>query len=130
MNYPIEQLEIDIRDIIVRLAPMRKSKGGDYSGKSTDTLANLRVCGILGVVVRISDKLMRLKSHYMDGELMQNESIEDTWDDLIHYALYGRIYHDQNKSDVHVCACALKPPKVVPWAGNVTMDPISNEVAL
>ena len=97
MKYTIDDLEKDINSHISRLARMRSDKGNDYSGTSTDTLANLRPCGVLGVVVRISDKFMRLKSHYIDGRPMLNESIEDTWDDLINYALYGRIYHDQNK---------------------------------
>ena len=121
MKYSIDQLEHDLALHMERLAKMRKAKGNDYSGSSPDTLANLRPCGMLGIVVRISDKFMRLKSHYLDGKPMHNESIEDTWDDLINYAFYGRIYHDQNKKDVKICACDVNPPdiqlkpKVVPW---------------
>ena len=107
MNYPLSKLEEDIAVQTKRLAKMRAVKGNDYSGKSPDTLANLRPCGVLGVVVRISDKFMRLKSHYIDGVPMKNESIEDTWDDLINYAHYGRIYHDQNKEALTVCACKV-----------------------
>jgi len=113
MRYPIDELENDISAHNSRLSKMRRDKGSDYSGKSQDTLANLRPCGILGIVVRISDKFMRLKSHYIDGVEMQNESIEDTWDDLINYAFYGRIYHEQNKSIS--TPQAPRKPQVVAW---------------
>ena len=112
MKYPIEELERDIQSHITRLATMRSEKGNDYSGTSPDTLANLRPCGILGVVVRISDKFMRLKAHYIDGVPMKNESIEDTWDDLINYSLYGRICHDQNSTPQVPPASA---PQVQSW---------------
>lgn len=44
-----------------------------------------------GVVIRLCDKLMRLKGHYMDGREMQNESVEDTWMDCIGYGLIGLV---------------------------------------
>jgi len=119
MNYPIVKLEEDVKRQIERLAQMRADKGHDYSGDSPDTLDNLREFGSLGVAVRIGDKFKRLKSFYLTGVLKcSEEKVEDTWDDLINYALYGRIMYDQERQDVHVCACALKPPKVVPWEGD------------
>jgi hypothetical protein len=95
MTYTIDQLEQDIQSIIQELKEMRASKGHDYSS-SEDTLENLRLFGCKGVVVRIGDKLMRLKS-YMEKGLLLNESAEDTMKDLINYALYLLIMHRGSK---------------------------------
>jgi len=77
------------------------AKGSDYNSQQQeagDTLFNLRVCALLGVVpspvdgvlVRMSDKLMRLVSLTRPQVIQQvkDESLEDTVVDLRNYADY------------------------------------------
>jgi hypothetical protein len=77
------------------------SKGNDYNAaqqESGDTLFNLRVCALMGIVpspvdgilVRMSDKLMRLVSLTRPGTVQRvtDESLEDTVIDLRNYADY------------------------------------------
>ncbi len=77
------------------------SKGNDYNAaqqEAGDTLFNLRVCALMGIVpspvdgilVRMSDKLMRLVSLTRPGTVQRvaNESLEDTVIDLRNYADY------------------------------------------
>lgn len=99
MNYPLEQLEKDISDIITELAEMRKAKGHDYSGPE-DTLENLRDFGSFGVLVRISDKFHRLKQFYAKGVLViDDETWLDTMRDLINYSLFLLIMKQQEVNE-------------------------------
>ena len=77
------------------------SKGNDYNSQQQnagDTLYNLRVCAILGIVpspvdgilVRLSDKFMRLISLTRPGvvQKVKDESLEDTVIDIRNYVDY------------------------------------------
>jgi hypothetical protein len=77
------------------------AKGNDYNSQQQeegDTLFNLRVCALLGIVpsavdgilVRMSDKLCRLVSLTRPGAVQKvsDESLEDTVVDLRNYADY------------------------------------------
>jgi hypothetical protein len=77
------------------------AKGNDYNAQQQeagDTLFNLRICAILGIVpspidgilVRMSDKLARLVSLTRPGVIskVKDESLEDTVVDLRNYADY------------------------------------------
>ena len=81
-------------DLLVR-------KGSDYNSQQQeqgDTLFNLRVCALMGVVpsavdgvlVRMSDKLMRLISLTRPGVIQKvsEETFEDTTVDLRNYGDY------------------------------------------
>ena len=49
-----------------------------------------------GIVVRTSDKLERLVNLYKNNRTPENESIEDTWQDLSVYGAIARaVLHDQ-----------------------------------
>ena len=49
-----------------------------------------------GIVVRTSDKLERLENLYKNNRTPENESIEDTWQDLSVYGAIARaVLHDQ-----------------------------------
>ena len=48
---------------------------------------NIAIFREKGCVIRGIDKAMRLKRHYIDGEELQNESVEDAWLDQAGYAL-------------------------------------------
>lgn len=52
---------------------------------------NLTRFGMTGILIRISDKLARLE-HLLENEaLVRDESIDDTLDDLIGYALQAKL---------------------------------------
>lgn len=113
MNYTIDDLEKDIGDIITELTALRKAKGHDYSGDA-DTLDNLREFGSYGIVVRLMDKVKRLKhvmfwhfvnwfdpleDNWRDSLKCKDESIEDTIKDTINYALYLLILYRREKNE-------------------------------
>ena len=89
-----------------------KKKGADYCRDqqvSGDTLFNLRVCEMLGIVpsteegilVRLTDKLMRLVSLTKPGREaeVKDESVLDTIKDLHNYADYlGLIWLQRRES--------------------------------
>ena len=96
-NYSLDQLESDISQIVAELATLRRAKGRDYSG-TDDTFANLREYGSLGVVIRMADKMHRLQTLYKPGAgspAVADESVDDTVDDMINYALFLRILRAQ-----------------------------------
>ena len=84
-------------------------KGADYNRaqqQGGDTLFNLRVCEILGVVdsaergilVRLSDKFMRLIS-LVDGDpAVVSESFNDTVDDIHNYIDYLALIRERRRS--------------------------------
>lgn len=68
-------------------------KNADYA-IDTDPFRNFRMFGELGILVRMSDKLARLRTFSERGTLaVADESVRDTILDLINYAvlLYGYI---------------------------------------
>jgi len=73
-----------------------RQKNSDYTGGSgaTDALANckaslsLNLHPVTGLLLRVQDKLMRIRSFVADGELrVVNESVEDACDDIVNYAI-------------------------------------------
>lgn len=98
ISYTIENLEKDISVIMEELMVVRKAKGHDYSG-TVDTLDNLREFGWKGVLVRIADKFKRLKHFSLQQVLeVKDESVEDSMQDLINYALFLLIMYRQEKA--------------------------------
>lgn len=85
-------------------------KGADYNRKQQlegDTLFNLKVAALLGIVqsaegsvlVRVTDKLMRLISLTSPKELqkpeVEDEKIRDTIVDMINYLVYIFVLYDE-----------------------------------
>lgn len=77
---------------------MRK-KNSDYTGgkKSTDPFANFNAASVLGIdpvqglLLRVIDKIQRIKSFTNDKELkVANESVEDACDDIVNYAILAK----------------------------------------
>tara|TARA_R100001463_G_scaffold79948_1_gene134390 strand:- start:223 stop:555 length:333 start_codon:yes stop_codon:yes gene_type:complete len=73
-----------------------RRKNSDYTGgsKATDALANfkaslaLNLHPVTGLLLRVQDKIMRIRSFVADGELrVMNESVEDACDDIVNYAI-------------------------------------------
>ena len=72
-----------------------KRKGHDYS-YGDDSLSNFRTWGFLGIVVRMDDKLARLRGFAKGADLaVKNESIQDTLRDLSNYAFLARVLLDE-----------------------------------
>lgn len=72
-------------DVLFEYLELWRKKHHDYGPE------NHAVWGAQGALIRASDKLLRLKRHYVNGFEMRNESVEDSWLDLIGYALIGLV---------------------------------------
>lgn len=83
----------ELRDDTFRnCAEIMEKKNHDYSGASDNPLANFmnsEILGIpaeLGILIRVIDKIMRIKAFVDSGKLMvDGESYEDACDDIINY---------------------------------------------
>ena len=73
-----------------------RQKSSDYTGGAgaTDALANFKASlsldlhPVTGLLLRVQDKIMRIRSFVADGELrVINESVEDACDDIVNYAI-------------------------------------------
>lgn len=71
-----------------------KAKNSDYACESDDALSNFRtseVVGVpapLGVLVRVMDKVQRIRSFATKGELqVKGESVDDAIEDIINYMI-------------------------------------------
>lgn len=120
----LEQV-IEVQNELVKKAQaLMGSKGHDYNGQqqlSGDTLFNMRVASLLGIVpncvdsvlVRLSDKFMRLVSLTRPGATRQvsNESLEDTIVDAINYLTYVLVFLREAK---HVAVTPPAVPDVIP----------------
>lgn len=48
----------------------------------------------LGIAFRLTEKVERLKNLLMNSKIPENESIEDTLNDIAVYAIIARLYRD------------------------------------
>ena len=79
------------RELSTRALALMTRKNQDYA-KESDPYANFRMFGALGILVRLSDKLARLRSYEEKGKFAVNdEGLIDTTLDLLNYAIlyYG-----------------------------------------
>jgi len=106
-------------------------KNSDYCGgkTSTDALANFKTATMLGLhpvtglLLRMQDKLMRIKSFVNDGELrVTGETVEDACNDLVNYSILCKallreeagvepqpLDHENCSSDMGECPCGRRP---------------------
>lgn len=100
-NHSLESIIALHKDLCKEACDLVAKKGADYNReeqKNGDTLANLKAAYKLGLVenpaqgilIRLLDKIMRLKSLCKPGEKPANkeEKIKDTVIDMINYSLY------------------------------------------
>ena len=74
-----------------------KVKNKDY-GADKDPFANFQWFGKLGFLVRMSDKLMRVKQIFESGEVsVKSESVKDTLMDLSNYSNLLIAYLEEDK---------------------------------
>lgn len=91
---PIEDL-LDLHDrTCARCREIMRAKNADYTVGSGDPFANFRIAGVfgvhpvLGIILRMSDKMQRIRSFVAAGTLeVKEETVEDACDDLVNYAI-------------------------------------------
>jgi hypothetical protein len=86
--------------LLEELEALHGSKSADY-GSETDPLANIRqgaefvnIEAWRGCLVRIADKVQRLRTYCRTGRLV-HEGVRDTLLDLANYSLLAIILHDE-----------------------------------
>jgi hypothetical protein len=55
--------------------------------------ANISAFGERGIVVRMNDKVERLKTLVWNGASPEHEKVEDTWLDIANYGIIGLLCH-------------------------------------
>ena len=78
------------------LLEMFLSKHRDY-GKG-----NILSNGELGIAMRVSEKVERLKHLLMSGQKPSNETIEETWVDVAVYAVIAVLYRRKQFQELEV----------------------------
>ena len=88
--------------LLEEMAELHAKKQADYGIENQDPFANVRASqdwGIpswLGALVRLNDKVVRLKTYARTGKL-SNEGAEDSMLDIAVYALIALILHREEK---------------------------------
>lgn len=76
-------------------------KNNDYcageAGASADPFANFRISEavgvhpVLGLMMRMMDKMQRVRAFVADGKLsVAEETVDDAFDDMVNYAILGK----------------------------------------
>lgn len=95
----IEEVITMLEETTNGLKDTLRRKSSDYTGGegSQDPFANFKATQVLdvdpviGVMVRIMDKIQRVRSFVNDGELkVSNESVYDAFDDMIGYTILAK----------------------------------------
>jgi len=91
-----DELLAEHRSLSDRARQLMELKNRDY-GTSSDPFRNFRWFGRAGILVRLSDKLARLRTFEERGLLnVRSESVEDTVLDILNYAvLYFGMYIEE-----------------------------------
>lgn len=82
---------VGFHKILDEIGQLHDKKRADY-GRPTDPFANIRASSDFGVkpwigaMIRLNDKVQRVKSLILNGKL-ENESIEDSFRDIACYAI-------------------------------------------
>lgn len=94
----IKERNAKMLKIFNKALQLSDAKGKDYTGKE-DSLANLRVFGFKGIIIRLFDKLYRLKNIEEAGKVeVKDESVSDTLMDIIVYSALALILLGERKS--------------------------------
>ena len=90
-------------EVLAEMSALHSKKGADYGG-TNDPYANVRASAEFGIapwvgaLVRLNDKITRLKSFLRRGKL-ENESVEDSIQDIAVYAIIMRILYDEREKE-------------------------------
>ena|SRR5579864_1079405 len=92
----------EFHDLLIKIGELHNRKQKDY-GTDTDPFANIRasedfgIDGWIGALVRLNDKIARLKN-FAKKKSLANESVEDSLLDISVYALIALIlYREKNE---------------------------------
>lgn len=81
---------------------LMKAKNHDYAHEA-DVFRNFRYFGSLGILVRLSDKLARLRSFEENGSFaVADEKLMDTILDTINYAVIYYAYRQEGQAPVEI----------------------------
>jgi len=103
-------------------------KNNDYSGgeHAEDALANFKAATSLGLhpvtglLLRMQDKLQRLRSFAVDGKLaVPNESAEDACIDLLNYAVLAKALIEEEALDA---ATTMVERRKMDWPADLGED--------
>ncbi len=83
-NQAAEEKALEVAKTLAR-------KSADYGSQN---ILGCPVGAEMGLVVRLFDKLNRLANLYKTGNTPSNESLEDTWKDIMGYGLIGMMLID------------------------------------
>lgn len=84
MDYKKMEVNNDYLSVVYELYELYKDKNKDY-GNSFSILYSKY--GILSVIIRLWDKILRLENIYKSDAQVKNETIEDTLRDIANYAI-------------------------------------------
>lgn len=107
-------------DTCNRLRNVMRCKNADYSGSKLDAFKNFKRINAIsaltsveqGFLVRLTDKLGRLGA-FVDGNqlLVESESVEDTLDDMINYAILMKAWiKDKQLEELNARIVARQTP--------------------
>jgi hypothetical protein len=77
----VETFQEGVEAVMGELEHLMISKQKDYGP------GNIMSFGEFGVLVRVNDKIERLKNLLKEGKTPKNESVEDSWKDIANYAI-------------------------------------------
>ena len=64
---------------------------------------SLNLHPVIGLLLRVQDKLMRISSFVADGKLrVINESVEDACDDIVNYAILAKAMLMEERSQIEL----------------------------
>ena len=83
------------RDFRHKVMEFKREEGQVIIDKQRDYgPGNINAFGDFGILVRINDKLERLKNLYTNSRDPQHESVDDSWMDASNYGTIARMYRD------------------------------------
>lgn len=78
-----------LNEVVNNVEKLLLKKNNDYGSK------NLLTFGNLGILVRMSDKLERLKNYVLGGAELTTDTLEDTLQDIAGYAVMWLVLEKQ-----------------------------------
>lgn len=110
-------------------------KNHDYTSGSGDSFANFRgssylgIDPVLGVMLRMQDKMMRIRTFAEKGELkVKDESVKDAFIDLINYTvlMYGLV-EERKTTATEDSVAVIHGYTAAEWLGKTEDSSSSNE---
>jgi hypothetical protein len=96
-----EERDARIRALFEEDMELLGRKGDDYSGRD-DVLSNFKDFGWFGILVRLSDKISRLKNLAKGSPArVGDESMLDTLRDIRNYAFLMQVVYEEEKNEKH-----------------------------